>query len=97
LNTKSSKELHGLEEDVIFGIVYTPPEYTVYSSIDDFSEIENEYLTLQRNYKYIVPDFLFANAFLFLNFVIKPGKIISSKSSVFVSTKHKTSKSFTNS
>jgi hypothetical protein len=25
-----------------------------YSSIDAFSEIENEYLTLQRNYKYIV-------------------------------------------
>ena len=48
------KELPGLDEDVIVGIVYIPPEYTVYSSIDAFSEIENEYLTLQRNYKYIV-------------------------------------------
>jgi hypothetical protein len=68
---KISKELLGLDEDVIFGIVYIPPEYTVYSSIDAFSEIENEYLTLQRNYKYIVlngdfngrtanePDFIF--------------------------------------
>ena len=45
---KISKELLGLDEDVIFGIVYIPPEYTVYSSIDAFSEIENEDLTLQR-------------------------------------------------
>jgi hypothetical protein len=51
---KISKELLGLDEDVIFGIVYIPPKYIVYSSIDAFSEIENEYLTLQRNYKYIV-------------------------------------------
>ena len=43
-----------LDEDVIFGIVYIPPEYTVYSSIDAFSEIENEYLTLQRNNNNIV-------------------------------------------
>jgi hypothetical protein len=68
---KISKELLGLDEDAIFGIVYIPPEYTVYSSIDALSEIENEYLTLQRNYKYIVlngdfngrtanePDFIF--------------------------------------
>jgi hypothetical protein len=51
---KISKELLGLDEDVIFCIIYIPPEYTVYSFIDAFSEIENEYLTLQRNYKYIV-------------------------------------------
>ena len=38
---KISKELLGLDEDVIFGIVYIPPEYTVYSSIDAFSKIEN--------------------------------------------------------
>ena len=52
-------------------MVYIPPEYTVYSSTDAFSEIENENLTLQRNYKYILlngdfngrtaiePDFIF--------------------------------------
>jgi hypothetical protein len=34
---KISKELLGLDEDVIFGIVYIPPKYTVYSSIDAFS------------------------------------------------------------
>lgn len=68
---KISRELLGLDEDVIFGIVYIPPEYTVYSSIDALSEIENEYLTWQINYKYIVlngdfngrtanePDFIF--------------------------------------
>jgi hypothetical protein len=48
-----SRELLGLDEDVVCGIVYIPPEYTVYSSVDAFSELENEYLALQRNYKYI--------------------------------------------
>jgi hypothetical protein len=48
-----SRELLGLDEDVVCGIVYIPPEYTVYSSVDVFSELENEYLALQRNYKYI--------------------------------------------
>ena len=68
---KISRELLGLDEDVIFGIVCIPPEYTVYSSIVALSEIENEYLTWQINYKYIVlngdfygrtanePDFIF--------------------------------------
>ena len=45
---KISKELLWLDEDVIFGIVYIPPEYTVYSSIDAFSEIENEYAPLLK-------------------------------------------------
>lgn len=48
-----SRELLGLDEDVVCGIVYIPPEYTVYSSVDVFSELENEYLALQRNYKYV--------------------------------------------
>jgi hypothetical protein len=49
-----SRELLGLDEDVVCGIVYIPPEYRVYSSVDAFSELENEYyLPLQRNYKYI--------------------------------------------
>ena len=39
-----SRELLGLYEDVVCGIVYIPPEYTVYSSVDAFSELENEYL-----------------------------------------------------
>jgi hypothetical protein len=46
-----SRELLGLDEDVVCGIVYIPPEYTVYSSVDAFSELENEYLALQRNYR----------------------------------------------
>jgi hypothetical protein len=37
-----------------FWYCLVPPGYTVYSSVDVFSEIENEYLTLQRNYRYIV-------------------------------------------
>ena len=36
-----SRELLGLDEDVVCGIVYIPPEYTVYSSVDAFSELEN--------------------------------------------------------
>ena len=47
------KRLCDIDEDVVCGIVYIPPEYTVYSSVDAFSELENEYLALQRNYKYI--------------------------------------------
>ena len=48
-----SRELLGLDEDVFCGIVYIPPKNRVYSSVDAFSELENEYLALQRNYKYI--------------------------------------------
>jgi hypothetical protein len=39
--------------DIIFGIVYIPPENTVYSSQDAFREIENEYNNFSINYKYI--------------------------------------------
>ena len=47
------------DEDVIMGIVYIPPEYTIYSSPDAFSEIENEYMQLQANFRniFLVGDF----------------------------------------
>jgi hypothetical protein len=53
--------LFKLDQPVIFGIVYIPPEYTKYSSDEAF------------------------------NMNLKLGKLITFKSSVFVSTKHKIS------
>jgi predicted nucleic-acid-binding protein len=59
-----------LPQDVLFEIVYVPPENYKYCIGDPFNEIENE---------------LLVNLFFICN--IKPGKLISSASSVFVSTK----------
>jgi hypothetical protein len=50
---KVSSDLVNLDQDIIFGIVYIPPENTVYSSQDAFREIENEYNNFSINYKYI--------------------------------------------
>ena len=33
--------------------MYIPPEYTTCSSQDAYSELENEYLNVSRNHKYI--------------------------------------------
>ena len=41
------------DTDSVFGIVYIPPAYTSYSSWDAFSQIENEFLYLSSQYKYI--------------------------------------------
>ena len=51
--SKVSSDLVNLDQDVIFGIFYIPPENTVYSSQDAFIEIENEYNNFSINYKYI--------------------------------------------
>jgi hypothetical protein len=50
---KVSQEVSNLDEDVIFGIVYVPPENTRYSSNAAFAEIEAEYLVFSSNYNYI--------------------------------------------
>ncbi|XP_063436376.1 uncharacterized protein LOC134717812 [Mytilus trossulus] len=48
---KISKFLNN--EDIIFGVVYIPPEYTSYSSPDAFNEIESEYLELSTTFEHI--------------------------------------------
>ena len=35
---------------MLFGIVYIPPEYSPYTSLDAFSQIENEFLSLSSRY-----------------------------------------------
>ena len=42
-----------LEEDIVVGVVYIPPENTSYSSPGSFIQIENEYLDISRNYYYV--------------------------------------------
>jgi hypothetical protein len=42
-----------LSDDLIFGIVYIPPEGSSYLSPDAFDQVENEYRVLSQNYKYI--------------------------------------------
>ena len=42
-----------LDQPVIFGVVYIPPEYTKYSSDEAFNEIHQEYLSLLNISKYI--------------------------------------------
>lgn len=41
------------EKDILFGITYIPPEGTKYSSKDAYSDIENEYTTLNCKYDII--------------------------------------------
>ena len=50
---KVSRDIFNLVEDVIFLIVYVPPENTRYSSNAAFAEIEAEYLVFSRKYNYI--------------------------------------------
>ena len=50
---KVSQDVFNLDEDVIFGIVYVPPENTRYSPNAAFAEIEAEYLVFSSNYNYI--------------------------------------------
>jgi hypothetical protein len=49
---KVSRDIFNLDEDIIFGIVYVPPENTRYSSSAAFAEIEAEYLVFSNNYNY---------------------------------------------
>jgi hypothetical protein len=37
--------LFKLDQPVIFGVVYIPPEYTKYSSDEECNEIQQEYLS----------------------------------------------------
>ena len=46
-------EVFDLDEDVLFGIVYIPPENTRYSSESAFTELETELLRYSSNYRYI--------------------------------------------
>ena len=46
-------ELFDIDEDVIFGIVYIPPENSRYSSESAFTELETEFLKFSNNYKYV--------------------------------------------
>ena len=48
-----SAEYCKTEEDIIFGIVYVPPENTRYSSQEAFDQIENELINFSSNHKYI--------------------------------------------
>ena len=49
-----SKSLFNLDSDVLFGAVYIPPEYTRYSNVEAFDEIENELMSFCKNsYKYV--------------------------------------------
>jgi len=50
---KVNSQLLNRHTDSVFGIVYIPPAYTSYSSWDAFSQIENEFLYLSFQYKYI--------------------------------------------
>ena len=50
---KVSSKLFNLNDDLIFGIVYIPPEGSSYLSTDAFDQVENEYRVLSQNYKYI--------------------------------------------
>ncbi|CAG2251894.1 unnamed protein product [Mytilus edulis] len=50
---KVSSDLLDIDDDIVFGIVYIPPEYTNYSSQDAYSQLENEYIIFSDNYKYV--------------------------------------------
>jgi hypothetical protein len=50
---KVNSHLLNSDTDSVFGIVNIPPPYTSYSSWDAFSQIENEFLYLLSQYKYI--------------------------------------------
>ena len=50
---KLSADYSKLEEDIIFGSVYIPPESTKYSSPESFREIENELLDFVINHNLI--------------------------------------------
>lgn len=48
---KCQGKLLNLDESVLFGAIYIPPEYTKYSSEEAFNELEREYLNLSNTTK----------------------------------------------
>ena len=51
---KLSKKLTGTSSDILGGVIYIPPEQTIYSVEDPFSEIENELNQFKDKYCNIV-------------------------------------------
>ena len=50
---KIDGKVFNLEQPVIFGTIYIPPEYTRYSSDEAFNQIEHELHSFSTNSKYI--------------------------------------------
>ncbi|CAG2184684.1 unnamed protein product [Mytilus edulis] len=50
---KLSSVFSKIDEDVVFGIVYIPPENSVYHQPDTFDQVENEIRSFSQNFKYI--------------------------------------------
>lgn len=50
---KCNESLFNTDQPVIFGVIYIPPEYTKYTSDEAFNEIEQEYLSLSEQTKYV--------------------------------------------
>ena len=48
-----SSTLFKLDEDVLIGVVYLPPEFTSYSSQKAFNDIDFDIRNFSRSYKYI--------------------------------------------
>ena len=48
-----SKKISILNENLLIGCVYVPPEYTKYSNEDSFTEIEEELIQFKKNTKFI--------------------------------------------
>ena len=48
-----SKSFVNTDEDVIFGIVYLPPEGSRYASSDCFLDIESELISISNDNKYV--------------------------------------------
>jgi exonuclease III len=63
---KLSKSFVNTPDDIIFGVVYTPPEGSRYSSPDCFSDIEQEILNVANKSKYV---------YLFGDFNARAGKL----------------------
>ena len=50
---KIDGKVFNLEQPVIFGTIYIPPEYTRYSSNEAFNQIEHELHFISTNSKYV--------------------------------------------
>ena len=48
-----SKHLTQTDTDILFGIVYIPPEYSIYSNEDPFLQIQRDYFKFCDKYSYV--------------------------------------------